>query len=249
MERDDRARILIERALKGDLDDATRRELTDLRPADEDTAGLATEAEDWGAAMRAAGRDDLKDELRIWEAAYQSKPKSTLRPVRKMRRRSLVGIAAAIAILLMAGVFYLMPGDHSGARFAEVFEPYPNVVAPIVRDNNGLTDVEVAFEAYESGDYAVAAQRLAALPSSQEYDFYQGVSLLAIGESVRAQELFDGVLASDENKFKQPAQWYNALAALRLGQEDAARLILQDISASPSHLYQDQAEELLENLE
>lgn len=246
---DDRTRTLIERALKGDLDEATRQELADTRPTDADTAALATEAEDWGLALRAAGRADFKQELQQWEQAYQQAPaKPGKATIRKLRRRSLVGVAAAVAILLMVAVLYLMPGDNDDRYFAEVFEPYPNVVAPIVRDNTGLSRVEQAFYAYESTDYERAAALLAALPPSPEYDFYEGVALLAIGETVAAQELFDTVLASDDNQLKQPAQWYNALAALQLGEVDVARPLLQNIADAPNHLYQDQAEELLENL-
>lgn len=135
--------------------------------------------------------------------------------------------------------------------FASNFEPYPNIVAPIVKSDNDVSDREKAFQAYEQGDYATASKLLNQLVVENQDTtalFYEAIILLREGASEAVIPKLQAVMNASSTTFQQPAQWYLALGHLKAYDIDNAKLLLEQIVEDETHLYKRKAEQVLEKL-
>ena len=79
---------------------------------------------------------------------------------------------------------------------------------------------------------------------------YLGISLLGSGQAKEAAEVLERHLASTGGKplFEEDAQWYLALAWLKMGDVEQARKQLSGISENPTHPRQSAAADILQQL-
>ncbi|MEL6140190.1 MAG: tetratricopeptide repeat protein [Bacteroidota bacterium] len=190
-----------------------------------------------------------KDPLRIVEQNG-----SQQRKVRGLTHRSWLAAAAAIALVITVGWFIFRSSDgqpNNAELFAANFVPYDNIAVPLTRGTDDPTPEELAYTAYENGNWRQAISLLEDLPESPANNFYLAQTALATGDYQQAKTLLES-LVEPERFFPLRAQahWYLALTELALGNVDAARSILQLHSAdwADDMPFKEQATELLEGL-
>lgn len=257
---------LIDQFLTGTLD-KDGQDLLNERLKDED---FRTELE-WKkeslAVIKQSGRAELKNKLKSFEKNLKSENPNSNQPTlqsiqsdkhptasktiplksRKKKVWPWIGVAASIALLL--GVFFMQnteekPVDYL-AIYTENYQPYPNIVAPIVKsETDSLTAYEEGFQLYEKGEYAKAIQNLT--PSnSTEAEFYSAISFLALGKTEKAISSLNIITADGESRFRQPAEWYLALAYLKIEDVAKAKALLSKVMETDGHPYRGRATELM----
>lgn len=161
-------------------------------------------------------------------------------------------IAATILVLLGLGaMLYLNSINSSEKLYAQYFEPYKNVVQPIVRGDAEKTTKVLAFMAYDDGDYAKAIGYLDKLLEEKPeaiLALYKANAQLQINQTEAAIT----ILASDIKKTDSiyaEAQWYLALGYLRIEDKTAAKNYLNALLESNSSFKNKEAQHLLKSLE
>lgn len=260
MSKDDRQKR-IDRYLNNRLESNERAEFEEEVSRNAALSGQLADTEMAVAAIEMAEDQSLKVRLQKLDAATFSGDQvggSPAEPVTgndaqtkvvslKARRapRLLLGIAAAILLLLAAGWFLLQPdGFASPAALAmATHKPYENITNGTVRGDN--TDPAAsAFRAYDAGDYASAAGAFADLPPTAVHKFYLGQSLLATGKFADAAAQFTDLTKADFG-LQQEAEYFLALARLGAGDTTRATELLTTIAAADNHPMQEKADRLL----
>ena len=188
-------------------------------------------------AIKAQARQDFRSEIKGWDQQARG---------RILNMRRFLSIAASI--LLLVAVFFVFKQQPSNSDlFAQYFEPYPNVVAPLQKSGDSdLTTYERAFQLYESGAYEEATRALDGLDQDDmAVQFYHAVSLLALDKPAEALAELMRLAEVDGNAYEKPSEWFSSLALLKVGQENDARQILTGITADATHPYHRQARKLL----
>ncbi|HZW76919.1 MAG TPA: CDC27 family protein [Flavobacteriaceae bacterium] len=193
-----------------------------LMETDAEFASEVKFQEDLKKAITLESRDALKKQLRQIEE--NRRPSS---------KRQWIYIAATIALVIGLATLFFTSQPSNEQLFASYYEPFPNVVEPIVRNSGNSSMKTDAFFAYENQKYEEAAalfDRLIAETGEDYAFFYGAVSHLSNNEASNAINL----LSSHEfhSDFKDKAPWFLALAYLRANKNDEAKLILQDIIES-----------------
>ena len=137
--------------------------------------------------------------------------------------------------------------------FAMRFEPYPNIVAPIVKGDNDVTDREKAFQLYEQGNYAAALPLLNELTFAKNDTvamFYHANILLKNGDTKQAINQFKTIIKSKNQTFVQPAEWYLTLAFVKNNQiEETRKFAYDNIISNDNHPHEKDAITLMRYLE
>jgi anti-sigma-K factor RskA len=162
-------------------------------------------------------------------------------------RRILYAAAAVIVLLLVALPFWLNNRDSQTPE--QIFAAHFSVPSvPEVRD----ATPQAWREAYTKGDYQQAVASLNTLLADQtftqrsEASLYLGVSQLALGNASEALAAFQKV--SQDSYDWESAQWYSALALLKLGKKDEAKIIVDDIVHRSGHPHNKEAKEVFSEL-
>ncbi len=162
-------------------------------------------------------------------------------------------VAASIALLL--GLTYFLNINEKVSTdelFAQNFEPYRNVIAPVVRGDNGNQEDEKtqAFLAYEKGEYETAITLFTKLYKSTKEPYYLFYKANALLKLERAQEAVPLLLEHLKTKdtLTEKTNWYLALAYLKIKDKPKAKKLLKKVIANKS--YKDkEAKKLLKEFE
>jgi len=147
-------------------------------------------------------------------------------------------IAASIALLF--GLTYFLNTSQkisTDQLFAQNFEPYRNVVAPIVRSDNQQDDKTRAFMAYEKGEYEIAISLFTKLYSETKepyYLFYKANALLKLERAKEAIPLLLEHLKTKDTLTKK-TNWYLALAYIKLKEKKKAKELLKKVVDDKSY--------------
>ena len=147
-------------------------------------------------------------------------------------------VAASITLLLGLGYFYNASQTKATNTelFATYFEPYRNVIHPIVRGTMQQDKQSMAFMAYENGDFAKAVLLFNQLYSTTKepyYLFYKANSLLKLNKTKEAIPLLLQHLKTKDT-LTEKTHWYLALAYLKLEDNKKAKQELQKVIDSGS---------------
>lgn len=159
-------------------------------------------------------------------------------------------VAASIA--LIAGLTYFFIPDSSTSPqelFAQNFEPYPNIVNPIVRGEESVDQKTKAYVAYQQKDYTTAEALFTELLTVQDqphYLFYKANALLQLNKGREAIPLLQKRLKIND-KLTEKTGWYLAMAYLQVGDSENAEKILQTV-VSDGKFKVEEAKELLTSL-
>ncbi|MBV1923034.1 MAG: tetratricopeptide repeat protein [Flavobacteriaceae bacterium] len=144
--------------------------------------------------------------------------------------------ASFIGILIITYIFSFQQTSHE-VLFAENFEPYRNVIQPIVRGEQDETLKTKAFVAYENKEYEKAIQNFSELKviEKESYPiFYLANSYLALQDSENAISLLQDYI-NTEGMLKDKAKWYLGLSYLSNEETEKAISIFEEISNSKSY--------------
>lgn len=176
--------------------------------------------------------------------------------------RIIIGLAAAIAIIIFFYIFFQptakkefqSPQDLYAYTISKGWTVFPDEIFPVNlnRDDKGMTKPpsleEEINRAYESENYEQFVLLLENWQSKgdnrlNKYNFYRGIAELKLGNYTKSKEAFQ--LVDDENYY-QDAQWNLTMAHLLSGDLKSATTTLKNISSDSEKI---EAEELLNLIE
>jgi len=159
--------------------------------------------------------------------------------------------AASILLLLGAGYFFVFERTvPTQELFALNFEPYRNVVHPIVRGTVTQNQKTKAFAAYQTQDYKSALQLFTELYENEEepyYLFYRANTLIQLNRAREAVPLLKKHLKTNDS-LAEKSPWYLAMAYLQLNERENAIKMLNKVVAD-SKFNVEEATQLLEDLD
>ncbi|PCE65731.1 tetratricopeptide repeat protein [Sediminicola luteus] len=194
---------------------------------------------DLGKAIALNERKRLKVKLE----ALEERPKSW------RESKSFLAMAASLALLLLTSLLWYLSSNVGAGRdtFEQYYEAYPNTVVSISRSADTNDDIEqIAFAAYDAGDYSRAISALKKLASRSDvpkYHFFLGQAYLAEKEYSAAYGQFKSVMVQGGD-FTLESKWYIALLFTRESPE-AAIPYLTEIARNKGYKAHE-AEELLD---
>ncbi len=244
-----------DRHLLNRADAAERAEMKTRLAEDAEMRALLEADTDIAATVEAAGDAKLKDRLRKLEselsagntgAKIRSLPGAGARP-QAASRTKWYAMAAALALLLVAGWFVLRPA--AAPDYLAYLDAYPNRAVELTKGADDGSDPAVAaYSTYEAADYESAATLLARLPETPTNRFYRAQSLLQLRQPAEAAALLQPLAGDESFALQDRARWYYALALLGSDRADEAKAQLRVSAATEGGFMQAEAEELLEAL-
>ncbi len=168
-------------------------------------------------------------------------------------KKSFLKWFAAASIVVLFGLSYLLiPKQNvsTNALFASYFEPYRNVIAPIVRGENQQDDKTLAFIAYEKGEYQTAIVLFSKLYASTKEPYYLFYKANALLKLERAKEAIPLLLHHLKTKdtLTEKTNWYLALAYLKIKEKKKAKDLLKRVITTNSY-HNKEAKELLKKMD
>jgi hypothetical protein len=225
---------LIDRYLKGELDDATQR-LFDDRMLDSQFSKEVIYRRDLHQALRHRGRVLLKEELQ----AIENQSSRVFK--RKTINTRWLAVAASVA-LVVTTVYFLFTNTSEQDLYAEYFQPVPNVVAPITKGGGTNTDYNAAFRAYELGDYDRAVGLLQDLDQSDAaVSFFLAITYMHLDRLQAASSSLNQIAKNDSAPYQRHAQWFLMLAEYRLGATVSSDSLLTILTGEIDHPYHTEA--------
>jgi len=192
--------------------------------------------------IKHAGRLELKNALEAFDNQMQDAP--VQRKVIPLWAKNAMRVAALL--ILFAGVyqvFLTFGGVNTSKVYDTYFEAYE---APsLERGGNESPNWKLVVASYRNETYKEA---LPFLEKSQgevpDYliAFYTGISLMAVQQPnlEQAVQNFNTVLATD-NDYHQQAEWYKALALLKMEKKEEALILLKRIVAAKNYQHEEAA--------
>lgn len=230
---------LIERYFEDNLTPQEKLDFDHLMETDPSFSEEVSFERNTKAAVTLEARKELKTKLQALESENN----------KKSNRKTWLSIAAMILVLLGVSMFFLNQNPTADQLYADYFEPYPNTVAPIVRDASQESEEIDAFAAYEQGDYKEAAARFQALSetSDEEYlSFYRAISFMELDQMKEAEQIFTSTTWSSD--YNEKAKWYLAMNYIQQNKITQAKVLLSEIVKDQSYKHE-KAEKLLQKVE
>ena len=238
---------LIDQYLLGRMS-ATEAQAFEARVAKEPALANALEQQRQAIQLLEINRDiQLKDQLKAihQNTIAQSNPPNTS-PTRSIvpMRRVLIGIAATIALLLIA--YFLLPLNQSPTQlYASNYQPYSITIG--ARGQSIPQALTQASTLYQQGQYEAALpifQSIADTSQNTLLSLSIGLCQLALERPTAAITTLKSI--QNDPLYGEPAQWYLALAYLKLEDITNSKSALQAIQ--PNTEFYDQAQDLLKEL-
>lgn len=140
------------------------------------------------------------------------------------------------------------------------FEPFEDYISTDIeammkkeKDQTGLLRLQKAMQAYNAEEYTEATklfeQHFRANPlllNGSKIKLYMGIAQLGAEEYTKAELSFETLAHRKDYEFVEAANWYLALAEIKLGKKKEAKAHLQVILESKE--FGEQAKELLKQL-
>jgi hypothetical protein len=136
--------------------------------------------------------------------------------------------AALLAVLL--GIFWMMKISSTSEKiFATYFKP--DIGLPLIMGTTNACDFYEGMLDYKQENYKVAIEKwqilLETKPENDTLNYFLGVAHLALGNSAKSLEYLENQERFRQGIFKEDASWYAALAKIKEGKLDEARVFLQ----------------------
>lgn len=186
-------------------------------------------------------QQDLKAEL----ASIENSTKNTSKTYTKW----LIAASIIVILAIPSLMFFGQKTTNKDALFAANFEPYKNVVHPIVRGESSDDIKTKAFIAYEAKSYDDALLYFNTILKEHPDGailFYKSIILLQKEDYNKALGILESNTAIP-NQLKQQQQWYLGLVYLKTNQTDKAKAIFKTLSEN-NYFKAKQSKKLLDNL-
>ena len=187
-----------------------------------------------------------KEESQKLKQHLQSLEKKKARFISEIRK-----VAAVFILGLSLFWFFNMSPDYEKI-YAENFDPYPNIVAPTVRDFNiPKSNIEEAFRYYDNRDYAKAAANFKAVYDEDKIgyaNFYYGISLMADHQIEKALEALENPDWKIPERYRYQTDWFLALGFLKTKNKEKAIAYLEKVIRADAAMTP-QAQKILAEIE
>ncbi|GAA4111553.1 hypothetical protein GCM10022393_09350 [Aquimarina addita] len=178
-----------------------------------------------------AGTED-RVALRKQMAVFESKIDNEPTVFSLLAYKKYIVAASIILLAVIAGLTFFNPfAANTDQLYASNFEPYKNVVTPIVRGDNEDSDEFKAFTLYENKNYKDAAVQFEALFTVTQRSYlllYQANALLADNQIKKAIPLLEKHLSYND-ELSERGRWYLALAYIKEKRNEEAIILLNEI--------------------
>ncbi|MGD0342782.1 MAG: tetratricopeptide repeat protein [Bacteroidales bacterium] len=174
---------------------------------------------------------------------------------KKLIKKTILARFALPAAAAVAGVFFLvkllLPSYSTDRLFTRYFEPL-SAISPVTRNAvaSETNSYASAVESYNNKNYQAAAigfsDAISQDPLNISPRFFMGITQLALGNYVQAENLLEDVI-SRQGEYIKEARWYLGLAYVKTGNSDKARECFEVLAKSPG-FYSDRAEKILRRL-
>ncbi len=193
--------------------------------------------------------EELKQDLQQFEKEYQEKSTTKF-----LFNKWL--IAASITLLIGFGLWFVkdtyFPSNEQ--LYTRNFEPYRNIVQPVVRGESPKTIEYSAFVAYENKDYHKAINLFNSVPNPNKphIQFYKAMCLLSLDNTDDAIQSLLPVAVnentdSSSKNFTEMANWYLALAYLKSGNTEKALSQFSIVANHPTYTFKkEEAKKIIE---
>jgi tetratricopeptide (TPR) repeat protein len=236
MEREDLINGYFEQTLTAsDLQEFERRIAEDVDFADEVAFRKQVQA-----AITQSERSEIKAQLQDFEVEMSATP------IKKLPMGRWISIAASLVIAVGASLWFYTHSSYSSNLYETYYQPFPNVVQPIVRGEQASNEIAKAFKAYEAGSYQ-EARDIFVQYSDENSVFYAGLCEMQLNDFAKAIPYFDSTIAK-KSTFVLYAKWYKALALIKLNKKFEAVDILEELAATQEFDLKDKVLELKNEL-
>ncbi|GAA0891700.1 hypothetical protein GCM10009122_13790 [Fulvivirga kasyanovii] len=225
---------IINRYLEGEMSSAEKESFLEQVKSNAALKDELELAQDIQKGIELHGSRRLKYLLQAEEKKYQNKPAKSW------------GWKVAASFFILVGLGYVIfnfANRGSSDIYSQYYLPYPNIVSPVNRSDEGVRSDALAD--YEQENYQKAIEKLAKQlqsdPQNDVLNFYIGQSLLATGDADQAIPYFKNI--GPASRFYDPAAWYYGLSLLKTRQMDEAKAQFEQIAGSGSS-YADEAAEI-----
>jgi len=186
-----------------------------------------------------------------------SAPTNTTLPTgeAKLRRlpawRNWAAAAAAVALLITAGIIYTRQGPISSSElFAEAYVPYESPFVGTRSATDNELPLNAGLAAFQEGNYSQAVEHfdevLIQSPEESMAHLHAGMAYLHLGKTEQAIEHLTTVRMNTPILYGS-ASWYLALAYLKSNDPEQSKAILEQILPKEKEFY-DRAQLLLKQL-
>ncbi|HZH70751.1 MAG TPA: hypothetical protein VFD80_09890 [Flavobacteriaceae bacterium] len=202
-------------------------------------------------------RKKLKDAITLHE---REKLKTFLKNTEKQSQSKVtplfyyISIAAGFTILIAVSMLLLLNSSPNYEKlYAAHFEPYPNVIAPVVRENTAVDEeVAEAFRLYDSKKYDLSSTAFLRLYDKTNEDyafFYYTISEMALGEDVqKIISTLENHHWNEPQNYEIITHWYLGLGYLNIKNPEAAIRHFNKVASSEKPLAKT-AKKILEKLD
>lgn len=193
-------------------------------------------------------RENLKSTLQGFEKNFENYD-----PPFKLPKLWLV--AASVILLISLGFWFVKDTYYPSNEkiYTENFEPYRNIIHPVVRGQEINTIEYKAFVAYENREFHKAINLFNSSENSEAVysKFYKAMCYLEINKSSEAINLLLPIATSSNemNNLNEKSNWYLALAYLKNGERQKAISQFSLIANHPENSFKkEEARKILEAL-
>jgi tetratricopeptide (TPR) repeat protein len=165
-------------------------------------------------------------------------------------RKYWYATASVLLIAIVAASLVLFnPGGYSPEK---LFKMYYKSGETIGVSRSGSGNVVEALLLFGKNDYQAADvlfdKILAKEPRNFAVMYYSGISNIEMKNYPKAIEMFENILADQDNLYIENAEWYLGLSCLASENVSRAVKIFKDIAATPGHYYAKDAQSILEKI-
>jgi TolA-binding protein len=240
---------LIEKYHNGTLRTAENQAVKDRMASDPVFKSMVEDYTDIIDGVRSAGKEKFKLDVAGWEKEIRSEEQKKSKGIVFLFNKYWQAAAVFLIVALVA-VYFLLPQNTNTpeALYASYFVPYEDVMN--VRDGSDDVLLTEAIHFYNNKEYAAASKRfqnyVSEKPTDLNAQFYLGLSLV---ESGKIEDGIDalGLVINGKGLLLEQAEWYRALAYLKLGDIESCKKHLNEINHE-GHDYQSKAASLLSDL-
>jgi hypothetical protein len=225
---------LIDDYLRGKLSEEQRREVERLVDTDEDFRNELNFHQQTKSAFAQLQHEHLKQRLHtLKENKVMPLPAEKISKTRKL---SVWLVACSVLLFCAIGAYlWKQQGTNPKELYMAYFEPYPNVVLPVTRDQVQQAERTLAYSYYEQREYPKAYQLFKNLPEEElnadpEILFYSGVSAMQLHLDDEAIALFRQYQGAGKVRLERQAKWYEALTHLKQGNKAEMQNLLQELA-------------------
>ncbi len=225
--------------LQGKLSADARLSFEKQMESDVSFASEVREIQNLKLAIETSEREDLKNRLQQLE--------------RSKTRKAWFGklaMAASVVVIIGLGSLLFLGRSTGKTLYADNFEVYPNVMAPITRSSEPTMKEDYYFVAYEKGEYAeaiVGFKQLLEEDDNQDVRFYLGMALLNNGDKDKALNELQKI-DKEKTDFHPQNLWYQALIHLEKENYIEARELLQKLIENETNYKKKEAKEIFNKL-